>query len=293
MIVVNARPWVPIKEITHATSSWKIATDETMLDIIEEIERSDKYINILYSNVFIPQEYTYWVSMQRHLSDDTDMPWSEPQPVTGTYVSNAVLNINDIHVDTPSIIIEEAEIIDPNNDSISILTSDFSGVGDGHFATHYIVLDADGEVVVTSIEDEVNLAGIVLSKSAINFTQLTALDIRAIHVTATGCMSGVGRMYIDFRNINYRIINNLAVPVDSEVDLIISMTKVNTELKSRITGYKLMKDGEILYYTATSGDITSIVIDKQYLQESSMYDLVIHSLVNNTTIDKKYSITTI
>lgn len=293
MIVVNARPWVPIKTITHVSSSWKIAIDESMDNVIEEIERSKKYINILYSNVFIPKEYTYWVSMQRHLSDDTDMPWSVPQPVTGTYVSNAILNINDIHVDTPTIIIEEAEIIDLNNDSITILTSEFSGVGDGHYATHYIILDSEGEVVVTSIGDKINLTGIVLSKSEINFTQLTALDIRAIHVTGTGCMSGVGRLYLDFRNINYRIVNNLSIPVDSSQDLIITMEKANNELKSRITGYNLLKDNETIYYTTTIGDVTSIVLDKQYLQESSMYDLVIHSLVNNTTIDKKYSITTI
>jgi len=131
MVTLIIKPWVPINGLTHASTSWQIATDNTFTNIVDELNANSTWLEIYYSPITIPPSTTYYARSQRTLSDGTVLPWTDPIPVRADDISTAILLHQEVLIEKPVVSIDE-NTLDTASTTLTIKSSRGRFIGDGH-----------------------------------------------------------------------------------------------------------------------------------------------------------------
>ena len=276
MVTLKIKPWDPISGLTHASTSWRIATDNTFSNIVDELTASTVWLEIYYSPITVPPDTIYYAQAQRTLSDGTVLPWTDPIPVRADDISTAILLHQDVVIEKPIIKIDEASLLNTST-TLNIVSSRGRFIGDGHFSTNWIIKDHKGNTLFSSLYDTTNLTSIAIDKTQINFVENSVLNIYVTHNTATGIESSCGYYLLDNNKFNFNIDTNL-MNVDPYNDLVIPLVKVDLAniIGVREINLKNKYGEEVLYNKKYSVDIDNITIPKELLLPDRDYVLEIN-----------------
>ena len=119
MIIVKIRKYVQVEGFEHISTTWKVASDKSMQNVIEVVERSDM-VELFYSDIVVPDGVTYYVQATRHFNA-SNMDYSiEPIPVVNNdQAYNNLLFQEDSYIETPYVSINRDELM--NNDQATLL----------------------------------------------------------------------------------------------------------------------------------------------------------------------------
>ena len=276
MVTLKIKPWDPINGLTHISTSWRIATDNTFNNILDELLNSSIWLEIYYSPITVPSGAVYYAQAQRTLSDNTVLPWTDPIPVRADDISTAILLHQDVIIEKPIIKVDKDTLLDTST-TLNIESSGGRFIGDGHYSTNWIIKDHNDNTIFSSLYDTVNLTSISIDKSLINFVENSILNIYVTHNTATGIESSCGYYLLDNNKFNFNIDKNL-MNIDPYNDLVIPITKIDL---SNIVGIREInlknKYGEeILYNKKYNIDINHITIPRELLLPDREYILEIN-----------------
>jgi len=273
MVTLKIKPWDPINGLTHVSTSWQIATDNTFTDIVDELDANSTWLEIYYSPITIPPNMTYYARSQRILSDGTVLPWTDPIPVRADDISTAILLHQEVLIEKPVISIDTATL-DTTSTVLTIKSSRGRFIGDGHHSTNWVIKDHNNNTLYSSLYDINNLIDLTIDKNDIDFKDNSVLNIYVTHNSATGISSSCGYYLLDNNKFNFNIDTNL-INVDPYVDLVMPLTKVDLAniIGIREINLKNRYSNEVIYSKKYSIDINSITIPKELLLPDREYVL--------------------
>jgi len=287
MVSLKIRPWDPIDGLEHTSTSWRIATDIDMTNILEEITDSTIWLTLWYSNITIPASVTYYAQAQRTLSDGTVLPWTEPIPVRNHNNSTSVLLHTEVKIATP--------IVNIGGDETNLIasTGEAKLTAESHFATHWIIRNANKEVIFVSLYDETNLTSLTVSKALLDYDNLAGIYVEAIHLTATGIESKIGSTYKDILSTNFEITTNLKY-VEPYTDLVLRFSKIDPTLPIGITKINLkpMYGDTVLYTQTFSSEVSIVTIPKNLLLPDREYVIELYVRINEKNEIVRYYMNT-
>lgn len=283
MITLKLKPWVVIGNIEHVGTSWRVGTDEGMTNILDELTNDTNHLIYYLSPVVVPVGTKYWITAKRHFKNSEDgttseSDWLLPKPVVNTDNESALFTYKKINIEKPMIYVNKKDLIDDTLDTFTIKTSSFRGIGDGHFATHWIIRDAFETVLYDSLYDTNNLESIIINKSDISITDKNVITISAIHLTPSGIESPVGEVKISLFKTNFEIISNMD-RVFPFTDYVVKFKKINDELEIGISKVVLMHmlETERRWEIDITTEVDSITIPGDLLEPNSKYLLDVYS----------------
>ena len=283
MVTLKIKPWEPINGLTHKSTSWQIATDNTFSNIVDKLDASSTWLEIYYSPITIPPNMTYYARSQRTLSDNTVLPWTDPIPVRADDISTAILLHQEVLIEKPVVSIDESTL-DSSSTTLTIKSSRGRFTGDGHYSTNWVIKDHNDNTLYSSLYDTDNLLTLTIDKTDIDFKDNSVLNIYVTHNTATGVSSSCGYYLLDNNKFNFNIDTNL-INVDPYVDLVIPLTKVDLSniIGIREINLKNKYNDEVIYNKKYSVDIDNITIPKELLLPDKEYvlELVIVDYYND------------
>ena len=244
---IKLREWSGVGNTTHVATSYRIATDESMTNIVDELDHSTTNLTLYNSNVTIPLNDTYYVSVKRFLlgENNTEIAtdWTSPVPMRNYELPTGVMVENDIVVDLPFIYVDKEEVLDNSKAYFTFRTSSFRSNTEGHSATHYFIYDITGKLIYSNMNETKDKLAMSINKVDINLYSMTALVFKVIHVTPTGIESPVSTLRMDLIDSNVNIVSRLSSIVP-HTDYPIKLSKVNPDLELGITAIELLSIDE-------------------------------------------------
>ena len=215
MLIITIAPYKPIDNLEHFATSYYIASDSSGTTILNSIENSTTYLNLYPCTLETPLNTSYWYRYKRHIRDNTTgeiiaspySEWTEYKPVANT--SDLVI-YNEISIDKPLVIVDKKLMEDISRTTITINSSDFRCNNDNHESTHWIIEDAVGNLLYTSLYDTVNKLSLTINKSTIEYDSRSYLKIYVIHRSTTGVESEAGLLKVNVNESNFEINSTLS-----------------------------------------------------------------------------------
>jgi len=281
MITIKLKPWVPIDGLTHAATTYQIATDINFINIIDEVIEDSVNLTLYYSKVIVPIGVTYYGRYKRHFNTGNESSWSTVREITNTNISDGLIVNYDIIIDEPMVFIDVDKIL--TSDTIEIETSFFRGAGDGHYATHWIILDIYNNILYSALYDEVNLTKITIPKTEVMTNDLNRIIIKASHISASGIESGYGEAIVDVYNFNFEVTSHIK-RIIPYVDYRLKLSKIDPALSNNINKIELksLLSEELIWSEAITEEIEYIDIPGVLLAESNTY--IVDIYVSNINI---------
>jgi len=295
--IIKIKPWVVINGVQHTSTSWRIATDQAMTNIIEEVLDDPVNIDVYYSKITMPVNTTYYVSVKRGYTDSTGLTsssaWTDGYPISNDITDVGVITELDIVIDKPYVYLDKAAITDSTVSTITINTSIFRGIGDGHGYTSYLIYDGI-KLVGSYLKDSVNLTSITINKSDIGYDYIHNLVVKVIHGTLTGVESPVGSANVVLVKSNFVIDSNLTRVLPYVTNEIL-FSKVDATQPLGITRISILPQDEssVLYTTQVTGESLRYVLPTRLFGPNSSYVLAIKSTDGSNVVEFKYPISTI
>lgn len=206
-IVVNLEPWPEDSPVSH---------DSTIIYIKDEnrnVVGTDTITGLVYvKEIDIPIGYTYYVVAERQFSlkdstfDISNINYQSEEFVIAnneSEISNMLL-ATDVVIDTPYIFVNRDEIKDSTKDTFTITSSKYSGVGDGHTFTHWII-KSNGEIKFRQLRDNNNKTSIEVNKNIVK--NLNSFEIICIHCS-NNIESDMGILKVTLNTLNFELENN-------------------------------------------------------------------------------------
>lgn len=306
MLVTSITPWETLNGVEQIATTWKVANDEEMTNIIYENTNSNRNtMYVLFAFITIPKDQTVWVQALRHFNDGNIDYAMDPIPMSNIEDDiSAMLQQPDIFIDTPMISVNEAELKDMSLGYFTVKTSRYRGNYSAHLFTTWIIKDEEDNVLWTSIRDEVNLREIKVNKD-ISLMGKNKLIIYAIHGTNNSIESKPGRAYIILGKLNFKIISDLN-NVLSQTNYTLRIERLDNTEPSYITRIALrnLTETETIWETSIEEEIEEVVIPWYALGNNSKYVVAItatnsigmfveYKKLLETRIDKLVDITNI
>ena len=284
MIDIRMKSWVVIGGLTHTASSYEIATDVAFTNILETVTDTVTYKDIYYSSITVPIGTTYYVRARRQLTDVnlavTQTTWSAPIAVTNNSDNSTLLLTADIVIEAPIVIVDKAEVLGTSS-TITVSTTSYRGIGDGHASTHWVVTDELDNIIYVSLSDPTNLTTITINKSDIDVLSYNSIKFTAVHVSGVGVESLPGSTIINVGNFNFIISSNM--------DRVLPYTNYNLKINKLDTNIPLgivrvtvnsSTDNSILWSTSVNSEITTVTIPAGILTEDSLLYVDIFTSLN-------------
>jgi len=293
MITIKFKLWQPIGGLNHTASTYEVATDQAFTNILETVTDSVTYRDIYYSAISVPVGVTYYVRGKRQLTDINNIishtPWSEVIPVTNVADISTLLLTTDIIIDEPMVTVDPIEVTGTAT-SITVTTTSYRGVGDGHVATHWVVTDERDHIVYSSLRDTTNLTTITIPKTLIDVHSYNTLKFTAIHVSGVGVESLPGSAVINIGTFNFTITSNMdrVIPYTNYK---VKLAKIDSTIPTgiiRVTLNSTLTDQELWAMPITT-DITYVTIPGGILQSDTLYyvDFITSLDINKGTRKRK------
>lgn len=279
MILVKIRKYAAVAGVVHESTSWKVATDENMTNVIEYKERTNM-LELYFSTIEVPPDVTYYVQARRHFNlphMDYDV---EPIPVSNNNqkYDNMLLE-SDTYIEEPYIKINRDELMDNDDATLTFKTSKFKSNVDKHLATHYFVMDHNDNVIFSKLYETEHLTSLEIPNSY-EYRNKNKVKFVAIHVGATGIESkpGILTMYFN-RDINWEFNKNIN-SIEPRVDFTVGFKPIgDSKVDIRIVEVKNPNNGELVL-RFEGVPLESFTIPWNLLTENISYLLEI-TFINN------------
>jgi len=284
--IIKLKEWSGLDNTTHVATSYRIATDEHMTNIIDELLHSETYVTLYNANVTIPLNTTYYVSIKRHLKTinnlDVDTEWTTPAPIRNYQEPSGVMLEEDITVDKPFIYIDKNELLDSDINTFLFKTSSFRSNVEGHAFTHFFIYDTNDKLLYSKMNVTENKLGIVIDKSDISLDNTPELIFKVIHVTPTGIESPVSVLPITLTNSNI-IISSRLTNIVPYTDYTLKLTKVipDKPVDIRTIEIATIDDKQKLWSAVITPGKLNYVIPYIVLIPNSKYLLKVGTLIND------------
>lgn len=291
MILVKIRKFSPIVGVTHESTSWKVATDEAMTNVIEYKERTNM-LELYFSTIEVPPGVTYYVQARRHFN----LPHMD-YDVDVVAVSNNnqqydnMLLESDSYIEKPYININRDELMDNDDATLTFKTSKFSSNVDKHLATHYFILDHNDDVIFSRLYETEHLTSIEIPNS-FEYRNKNRIKFVAIHVGSTGIESkpGILTMYFN-REVNWEFDKNIS-GIEPRVDFTVGFKPIgDTKVDIRIVEVKNPNNGDVVL-KFEGVPLESFTIPWTLLTENITYALDVTFINNSQRIKTTKMLTT-
>lgn len=291
MILVKIRKYASVAGVTHESTSWKVATDEAMTNILESKERTNM-LELYFSTIEVPPNVTYYVQARRHFNlphMDYDV---EPIAVSNNNQKyDNMLLASDSFIEEPYIKINRDELMDNDDATLTFKTSKIKSNVDKHLATHYFILDHNDNVIFSKLYETENLTSLEIPNSH-EYRDKNKIKFVAIHVGATGIESkpGILTMYFN-RDLNWEFDKNIS-GIEPRVDFTVGFKPLNdSKVDVRIVEVKNPNNGELIL-KFEGVPLESFTIPWTLLTENITYQLDITYVNNSQRIKTTKMLTT-
>jgi len=283
-MVVVIKQWVPIDGLAHIKTSYKMATDAALTNVISEVNESSDFLTLWDNGIDVPLGETYYVSYQRILQDTNldiiYLDWTPAKPYTGVDLGSPFLIEELPVIDIPSIYVDRNEILDNTKNKFTIKTSKYRGNTEGIHRVTWIAASLSGDVIFAELSSP-NVYEIEINKDTYPaFQNMDNVVFYVIHRTASGLESPVGRKVLTLSWVNYKIVSNLDRVIPG-VDFKLVLEKINPQLDLDVTHLELRsigKENELLYNTLVVPTLNGVINVPGFLLEpGNTYKLVITS----------------
>lgn len=284
MVTVKLRPWVIIGNINHIKTRWQIASDASFNNVLDDIESND-YLDAYYSPINTVIGVRYYARAMRYFDNNTDSGWLPYISFLAKKEDNGVYLSTDIKIDTPMVYVNKKEVIG-DNPTITISTSKFRGVGDGHYSTHWIVENGIGEVIYTKLNDTVNKTSIVIDKSDfdLELNRYNNIVFKAVHNSGLDVESSIGEVTINNTNFNFEVRNKM-LNIEPYSSYTFDIIKNSPELNTNIVRMevKSVDSDDTLYTYDVSKDELSLTVPSSALIPNTMLYIDLYVIDNGTS----------
>jgi len=289
MVTMKVRQWVVIDDVHHIKTSWQIATDKEFENLVAESKESEENITAWDSGVSVPLDGVLWGRVNRHFDDDTTSGWSEPRKLLNISNHNSILLLNEVTVERPILTVDKLDVVGDSK-TITVNTTKFKCTNDGHFSTHWIVTNRNGDVLYKNLEDVENKDSITINKSefVLEPTRYDTLIFSAIHKSGSGVESSVGQLVIDTGSFNFEFAYKMkrVIPMNTYT---IKFKKIDTDKPHRIDMIKLVRasDDAVVYVIDVKDDTMKFDIPGSLLIGDSKYYVDVYAIDNSAIMNRK------
>lgn len=288
MFILKLNDWSVVEGLEQIATTWELASDSNFTDILEST-KSDTMLRVYQSDVTVPVDAVVYARAMRHFNDSTADYWTDAtKMINNEEEYSSMLLSKDVVIETPIIFsnIDELLSIDP---TFTINTSKYKGVGDSHYATHWIIKDGTDNVIFTSLYDTVNKTSIHVTKTP-TITSKSILKIYAIHVSAGSVESQPGMYNLTTALYNYEITSDLTL-VNGMEDYTLTFKKINENSKMRMSKLVLLdsdKTTELSTKYVTEGTL-SVTFPWTLMRFNGVFyiDIYAYDTKNNYTYSRK------
>jgi len=271
MLTLRMAKWPDDTGLVHESTTWQIATDAQFENIMDETEKDETFLDIWYSNVVVPKNEVYWGRSKRHFDNGTETDWISPVKLLPAEAGDNVDIKPEVVVETPYAFIDKEEVLDENQEQITLKSGAFRCKHDGHLATNWILRDGAGRAVYIKMYDKVNKNELILSKAEVDIENVNNLTLEVSHVTANNYESAFGRHKINLNKYKFEVLSNThsVSPIKDYKFEFKVLRGVFEEypldrIKVRDTDNKVVYEKELK-------DENFIIIDREILKENSTY----------------------
>lgn len=291
MIVVKIRKYVDVADVQHIATTWVVASDREMTNVLELKERSTTMLELFFSPLEVPKGFKYYVRATRHFNQenmDYDMEPIEVVNVDKKY-TNMIFQ-GDNYIEEPFLSVSKFEIMDNDDALLTIKTSKFKSNYDKHKATHWLVLDEEDNVIYANMNDTKNLTSIEIENSY-QFRNKNKVTFVAIHVGHSGMESAPGREVVYFnKEVNWYIDRSI-LSIDPGMDFTFKFLTLsdNMDIRSVIITYPVSND---IIYSNTDSPITEVTIPLHVLKENTQYNMFVTSICDGNRVTTSLRLST-
>lgn len=277
MVYLSLTKWPDIAQLSHEKTTWIIAKTKRNDELLDEVHRADKtdHLTTYVANVDVPKGATYYARAIRHFKDsDQDMVSNIIEVINTETGYDALLLEDDIRIDKPMLRIISTES-DHAIGKLIIKSSRFRANKDKHKCTHWIIVNAFGNVEYVSINDTKNLTELTVSNINVTSNDLT---VYCIHAGQVGLESPVGEIkIINKTTYPFELITSLSNVKQFE-DLRIVFMPLNKADTLAISGVSLLdyNTNEVLHTLELGTDKKSYTLPWYYLKEMSKYKIKVN-----------------
>lgn len=277
MITANIAPWTETNGIKQIGTTWTIAYDEEMTDVIFKKYYTDiSNMYVLMAFIEVQADQTVWVQATRHFNNGNLDYAMKPIPKLNIKEKiSAQLQQEDIFIDTPMVTVNEAELKDISLGYFTVKTSKYRGNYSSHLYTNWIVKDEEDNVVLVSLKDETNLREFRINKD-VSLMGKNKLTVYAIHGTNNTVESKPGKAYVVLGKLNFNIISELN-NVLPQTNYPLRIKKVDDNSPSNITRIAItnITETETMWETQIEDEVEEVIIPWYVLFPNTKYTIVI------------------
>ena len=275
---IKIRAWSGIDGTRHVATSYRIATDQAMTNIVDESINNTTALTLYNSNIVIPVNETYYVSIKRHLVSADNLPivseWTLPKPVKNYPEQSGLMVVDDIVVDKPFIYVDMVEVKDTTKDTFLVKTSAFRSNSEGHAYTHLFIYDDLGNLIYDKMNVTENKTAIVVDKIVMGLSSHSKFVIKVIHGTASSVESGVGSKIITMLSSNI-VINSRVKDIVPFTDYTLKLSTVDSTKPANLKAIDVMTldETETVWSANIVPNVLEYIIPYRILGANSKYIL--------------------
>lgn len=296
MATIKISPFIPLDGLEHIATSYQISNDVNGDVILDELLESSDFLNIYTSPVDAPINSTYYARFKRHFKYDdlitgevkySDGEWSQFKPFKTVEYDSGLILFSDVKIDVPVIKIDKEKFI--TDDVVTITTSKFRGVNDGHYSTTWIITDLDMNVLFFKSNDTVNLNSITIDKRDYDINSKSIINIFVIQRGSNGIESPVGNLKVSMDDFNFEITSSLS-RVMPFTNYNVKLKLIDITIPTRIVKIELLRvDTEEPLYQKDilEENVTTFILPGELLEPDTNYFLDIYSYSNGVSIKIK------
>lgn len=275
----------------HTGTILEISSNDVFSDIvytethtIDNLDESKRDILRFDIDIVLNPDMVYWVRAKRLFKNQPSLDHYEQASILKDYVKyfNGLIYNSDLIIEKPFVSINTEELFDNKKSTFTISTSKFISTQDGHYSTHWILLDGSGKVLFKSLNNRKDLESIVVEKTA-DITTKSKLIAKVIHVGPMNVESDIGSIEVDVQTYNFEIASKLSEITPGQSYHLL-LNKINEKGPINVTRVEVTNDDEtelIHVETVNTDSNLDIVLPSICFRNGSVTILRIHAIDTN------------
>lgn len=274
--------------VTNTATSWKVTSDIAGLLVMDTVSESTTMVNQYFSTVLVPVETPVYVWYKMRMSNNELKDWVGPIPYVNR--QNNVTNIISpiARVETPILTLSSATPIDSNIDTITINTSRFRGDEYDGLESSTWYIKADGKIIYSVINDEINKTSLSVSKQALMLGKYSNIIVGCKHQSSNNGSSEFGMLSIDLSLYPFTFVGATSVSIlDDYTFSLVNKDTTNAVYISSII-LREISTNNIVYQNDTPSNTT--VIARTIFDFNTKYKLELTIKHSNTIYASKMTV---
>lgn len=274
--------------VTNTATAWKVTSDIAGLLVMDTVSESTTMVNQYFSTVLVPVETPVYVWYKMRMSNNELKDWVGPIPYVNRQnnVTNVISPI--ARVETPILTLSSATPIDSNIDTITINTSRFRGDEYDGLESSTWYIKADGKIIYSVINDEINKTSLSVSKQALMLGKYSNIIVGCKHQSSNNGSSEFGMLSIDLSLYPFTFVGATSVSIlDDYTFSLVNKDTTNAVYISSII-LREISTNNIVYQNDTPSNTT--VIARTIFDFNTKYKLELTIKHSNTIYASKMTV---